>query len=135
MVWSVGAIAFTAGIISGTNSNLTQSARVARTSDKAEVKDAGGVIQAVIFHGFKKTLSLTVVPNGTTIANARSSGDAYMPSPGTTISITDDSGTIIDDNYNCISATQNRTVDGVMTIDLELEAGDEGVELAGAAIT
>lgn len=133
--WSVGAIAFTAGIISGTNANFTQSARITRTSEKANIKDNGGTVKTQVFHGFMKTLSLSVVPSGSTIIAANSSSDAYLPSPGTLITITDDSGTIIDDNYNVISCTENRTVDGVATIDLELEAGDEGTELATAAVS
>lgn len=132
--WSVGSIAFTAGIISGTNGNFTQSTRVQRTSEKTNIKDNGGTVKTQVFHGLMKALSISVVPTGSSIANANASADAYLPAPGTTISITDDSGTIIDDNYNVISATENRTVDGVRTIDLELEAGDEGVELAGSAI-
>jgi hypothetical protein len=128
--WSVGAIAFTAGIVSGTNGNFTQSTSLQRTSEKNNVKDNGGTVKTQVFHGFMKSLSITVVPNGSSIANANTSADAYLPAPGTKISITDDSGTIMDDNYNLLSSKENRTVDGVRTIDLELEAGDEGVELA-----
>lgn len=137
--WSVGTIACTAGIVSASSAHFTQSVTTNRTSEKANIKDTGGVVQAQVFHGFMKTLSLTVVPcalSGTnTIANAVSSSDAWMPAPGTLITITDDSGTIIDDNYNVISAREGRTVDGVATVDLELEAGDEGVELATAPLT
>ena len=136
VVWSVGAIVFTAGIVSGTNAAYTQSARMARTSEKTEVKDNGGVIKAVAFHGFKKTLSLTVVPaHATTLAGAVTSLDAWNPPPGTLVTLTDDQGTLLDDNYNVISSSQSRTVDGVVTVDLELEAGDEGTEIATAPIT
>ena len=58
-----------------------------------------------------------------------------LTAPGTLVTVTDLNGTTIDDNYNVLSATENLTVDGVMTIDLELEAGDEGTELATAPIT
>jgi len=132
VVWSVGAITFTAGIVSATNAGYTQSARFSRNSEKTEIKDNGGVIRAQVFHGFKKTLSMTIVPQGTSIANARSSMDAHCLAPGTTITVVDDSGTLIDASYNLISATQNRTVDGVATIDLELEQGDESNDLTTA---
>lgn len=136
--WSVGDIAFTAGI-SATGGFFTQSTNVQRVSEKSDIKDNGGTIRAQVFHGFKKTLSLTVIPASTsganTVANAVTNADALLPAPGTLITITDDSGTIIDDNYNLISAREGRTVDGVATIDLELEAGDEGVELATAPLT
>lgn len=136
VMWSVGALVFTAGIVSSASGSFVQSARVSRQSEKTNIKDNGGTIRTQVFHGFTKSLSMTVVPSavsGTnTVVNAQSSGDSHLPAPGTLITITDDSGTIIDDNYNLISATQNRTVDGVVTIDLELEAGDEGVEIATA---
>lgn len=133
VIWSVGAITFTAGITMTNIESLTQSAGVTRTSEKAEVKDNGGVIRAQIFSGFKKMLSLTVVPaaasGSNTIANAQGAGNTLMPAPGTTVTVADDSGAIIDASYNIISAKQSRTVDGVATIDLELETGDEGVDI------
>lgn len=136
IVWSIGGVVFTAGIVSGTYDGFIQSARVSRQSEKANVKDDGGTIRTQVFHGFTKTLSVTIVPAATsganTEVNAQASGDAHVPAPGTIVSVTDAAGTIIDDNYNVISATQNRTVDGVATCDLELEAGDEGVEIAAA---
>ena len=132
VVWSVGAITFTAGIVSASNAGYTQSARFSRTSEKTEIKDNGGIIKAQVFHGFKKTLSMTIVPQGSSVANARSSMDAHCLTPGTTITVVDDSGTLIDASYNLISATQNRTVDGVATIDLELEQGDESNDLTTA---
>ena len=133
VVWSVGAVVFTAGIVSGTNPNFTQSVGYGRNSDKFEVKDNQGVIRAQIFSGFKKNLSLSVIPcalSGTnTIANAVSSLDAHVIQPGTKVTLTDDLGALLDDSYNVISSKQNRTVDGVVTVDLELEASDESVDL------
>jgi hypothetical protein len=49
---------------------------------------------------------------------------------GALVTIVDAGGTLVDGNWCCMSATQNRTVDGVATIDIELEASDEGVDLA-----
>lgn len=136
IVWSVGSITMTAGIVSTASADFVQSARSARTSEKAEIKDDAGTIRAVVFHGFKKSLSLTVVPcslSGTnTVVNAQASADAHTLVPGTTITVVDGAGTIIDGNYNLISATQNRSVDGPATVDLELENGDEGVDLTAA---
>lgn len=124
----------TAGIVSGSNPEFVQSARFARTSEKTEVKDDGGTIRAQIFHGFKKTLSLTVIPAdaAAAISGARTSMDAHMPAIGTTITVVDAAGTLIDASYNLVSATQNRSVDGVATVDLELEQGDESVDLTTA---
>jgi hypothetical protein len=134
VVWSVGAITYTAGIVIGTGDAFTQSLAVTRTSEKAEVKDNQGVIRAQIFSAFKKMLTITVVPAGgtggaNTIAIARASADLCLLQAGTLIEVADDSGTTIDAKYNLISARENRTIDGAATIDLELEAGDEGVDI------
>ncbi len=126
----------TAGIVTASNPNFPQSARVQRGSEKSEIKDDGGVIRTQVFHGFKKTLSLSVIPcdGGASISGARTSMDAHMPAPGTTITVVDAAGTIIDASYNLVSATQNRSVDGVATLDLEMEQGDEGNDLTTASV-
>lgn len=132
VIWSVGAITYSAGIVVGNGALFTQSVAFSRTSDKAEVKDNQGVIKAVVFSGFKKVLSITVVPAGggtNTIASAQATGDVTTLQAGTLITVADDSGTLIDASYNLISARQNRTVDGVTTIDLELEGSDEGADI------
>lgn len=134
VVWSISGITMTAGIVTATNPDFPQSARFQRGSEKTEIKDDGGVIRTQVFHGFKKTLSLSVIPcdAAVSIAGARSSMDAHMPAPGTTITIVDAGGTLIDSSYNLISATQNRSVDGVATLDLEMEQGDESNDLTTA---
>jgi hypothetical protein len=132
VVWSVGAIDFTAVSISASvqgTGHLTQSAAVERTSEVTRVKNNAGTIKVVIFHGNMKTVRLTVVPSGSSVANARTSSANLTPTAGTKVTITDDAGTIIDDSYNILSASENRTVDGVATIDLVLEASDESVDL------
>ena len=135
-MWSVGAVTFTAGIVSTSGTgHFTQSASVERTSEVARIKDTGGTVKTVVFSGAMKTLRISVVPAGSSTANAQTKGDDFLPAPGTLVTVTDDSGTIIDDNYNCLSSTQNRTVDGVATIDLVLEAGDEGTEIATSPVS
>lgn len=129
VAWSVGGITYTAGIVSSSNPQMTQSARLARTSERAVIKDTGGTIRTMVYHGGVKTFSVTVVPYGSTnIASAIASVDAHMLPPGTTITVADDSGSIADGDYNLVSATNPRVVDGVQTVDLELEKGDEGVD-------
>lgn len=108
---------------------MTQSASVERTSEVTRVKSSTGTIRSVIFHGNMKSLRLTVVPSGSSVANARTSSANLTPAAGTLVTLTDDSGTIIDASYNVLSASENRTVDGVATIDLVLETSDEGVDI------
>jgi hypothetical protein len=133
VVWSISGITMTAGIVTASNPNFPQSARVQRGSEKTEIKDDGGTIRTQVFHGFKKTLSMSVIPcdSALSLSGARASMDAHMPQPGTTITVVDAGGTIIDGNYNLVSATQNRSIDGVSTLDLEMEQGDEGFDLTG----
>ena len=126
VVWSTGGITYSAGI---TGADFPQSVNVTRGSDKVEVKDNGGSIRAVVFSGFKKTTSITCIPQAASIAGAQTSADGHMPQAGTLVTVVDDAGTTIDGNYNVISAKQSRTVDGVATIDLELEGSDEGIDI------
>lgn len=138
MVWSVGAAVFTAGIVSSSNEAAQQSQRLARTSEKAELKDISGEIIGQVFHGFRRNLSLTVIPyHDSTQAGAYASIEAWGLKPGTLVTITNAAADFaaVADNYNVLSATQNRTVDGIATVDLELEAGDETAEIATAPIT
>ena len=46
-----------------------------------------------------------------------------MIAPGTTVSLTDTDGNC-EDEYNLISATDNRTNTGLAVVDLELESRD-----------
>lgn len=128
--WSVGGITFTAGIVSSSNPHMTQSSRMVRSSERSVVKDNGGTIRSMAYHGKTKTLSLTVIPYPSTpsLANAATSADPFMLEAGTTITVADDSGAIMDGDYNLVSASEGRTVDGWRTLDLELEKGDEGVD-------
>ncbi len=137
VIWSVGGITFNGTIDSTTAASFAQSLRFSRTSDKAEIKDDGGIIKTVVFSGFKKSLSITVIPaaiTGTnTIANAVLSSTAHMPTPSTKITIVDASGTLTDaTSWNLISVTQNRSVDSPASIDMELENGDESLDLSDA---
>lgn len=140
VVWSVGDIQYTGGIVSGNpnTAGAVQSLRVSRTSEKAIIKDNGGIARAAVFSGFMQTLSLTIVPRGSSIANAQTAADNHMIDAaagsgtsivGRAVTLVDANGTIVDGAYNCISATQNRSVDGVATIDIELEKGDEGNDI------
>lgn len=133
IVWSEGGITFTAGIVSATNLSLPQSANFSRTSEKTDIKGNGGTVLGQVYHGFKKVLSLTVIPcHASTVAGAITSKDAHVLKPGTTITVADASGTLMDDSYNLLSSREGRTVDGVCTVDLEMETSDESVALTSA---
>lgn len=125
LVWSVNGISFTAGIVTATaGSAAFQSSRIVRSSDTAEVKDSNGEVVSKVFFNPKKTFTVTAVPTATSIANAQASGDAWLPAPGTLITAVDSDGTIVDGDYNVLTATQTRTNDGAMAVELELEKFD-----------
>ena len=128
--FSVGGITFAGAIVStASTGHFTQSLNVERNSEKALIKDTGGTVRSAIFHGFMKRLTVNVVPAGSTVANAITSLDAFLAQPGGSVIITDTTGTIADATYNLISAKEGRTVDGVATVDLELETGDESNDI------
>lgn len=131
--FSVGGVTFTAGIVSSASGSFVQSVGITRQSDKLYVKDTGGTIRTAVFSGGLKMASITVTPcaiSGTnTIANAESSMDAFTAAAGTAITVVDGNGTILDATYNLISAKQGRVVDGMGTVDLELETSDEGIDI------
>jgi len=130
--WSIGGVTFTAGIVTGTNGGFFQSVDYSRTGEKTEVKDDGGTIKAVAFHGKKKVLRATIVPNGTTLANAAASAEAHIPTVGTTITVAESvsAGSItMEASYNLTSVSQKRVVDNVVTVDVEMEGSDEGVNI------
>ena len=125
IVWGVGGIATTVGIVSGTTKANFQTANYAKDSDKAYIANEDGDTVGRVDYNFKKTLRLTVVPNGTLdISDALTSLDAWTPTPGTKVTITDSKGDI-DATWAGVwllnSATQNRTNTGAVTVDLELE--------------
>jgi hypothetical protein len=133
--WSTAGVTFTAGIVSATNASMVQSVTVERTSDVARIKSTDGTVRTVVFSGGMRNLRVTVVPSGSSLANAKTSADAHVPAAGTKITVADDSGTgtVVETDYNCISSSQNRTVDGVLTVDLVLEGSDESVDITTVA--
>jgi len=130
----VNGIAFTAGVVSATTLGAIQSFSHSRSSELAEVKDANGATIAQYYYDKKFGVEVEVVPYGTTIANARTSLDAWCLAPGTLVTTTDSDGAT-EDNYNVVSSRQTRTNTGATVVSLVLVAGDEGIEFATAPIT
>jgi hypothetical protein len=135
-IWSIGTITFTGSVLAApsTHDFLPQKFDFSRTSQKTEVKGLDGGTQLQVFSDFKRGISITVVPSGSTIAATRTSADAWLPKPGDTITITDTESAIVDaasnaNKYNVLSSKQGRTVDGVATADLEIEQSDDGYDL------
>lgn len=134
VVWSIGGVTFTAGIVSATNASMPQSVRYQRTAENTKIKDTGGDIKTIVYHGFMKTVSITVVPShATAIASAVTSKEAHLIAPGTKVTIADAQGsTQIEQNWIVVSCSEQRTVDGVCTVDLELENAETDLSTSAA---
>jgi len=122
IVWGVAGITLTAGIVSGTNGAENQSADFTRSSEKVEIANGDGETVTQVFYNLKKSLTLNIVPSHASVAaTAATSADAWMPAPGTLVTVVDANGTIIDGDYNCISAKQTRSNTGAASGTVELE--------------
>lgn len=138
-MWSIGNMTFagTGLTAPGTHNFLPQSVNFERASDKVDIQGIGGRVEAQIFCKFMKRLSLNVIPcsvSGTnTLANAQASADAWVPKPGLSVTVTDDITTLHDpatyNVYNVIRASRRQGVGEVASVDMELEASDEDVQL------
>ena len=137
VMWSVQDVTFTAGIVSASNDQLFQSLRFARSSDKVNLKTFEGTVVGQVFSGFKRSLSITVIPvSAVDQAGAITSSNAHQLKPGTTITVVDASSDSIGGaggvSYNLINSRNTRSVDGVSMIEMELQQGDEGTSITTA---
>jgi hypothetical protein len=122
IVWAMGGVTFTAGIVSGTNASMPQSLRHSRSAENTKIKDTAGDVKTIVYHGPMKSISISVVPSASSIAAAVTSKEAHIIAIGTKVTVADASGTCaIEGNWIVSGVTENRSVDGVVTIDLELE--------------
>ncbi len=99
-VWSTGGLTFTVGIVSATNAAFFESFSFKRTASNYKLKDDNAATIGEAFFDPMAQFSCDVVPvslSGTnTIANAQTSVDAYVPAPGTALTLVDASGTSLD---------------------------------------
>jgi len=137
VMWSVQDVTFTAGIVSTNNDQLFQSLRFSRSADNVSLKTFEGTIVGKVFSGFKRSLSITVIPvSSVNQAGAITSSNAHQLKPGTTITVLDASSDSIGVSpgvsYNLISSRNTRSVDGVSMVEMELQQGDEGTDITTA---
>jgi hypothetical protein len=135
VVWSVGTVT-----CAGLGTFMTQSTSFERSASKVDIKSTNGTVQTQVFSGFMRRFSMNIIPSASSITNALAASETCIPKPGTSLTIVDDLSTIIDakpgganDLYNVISVRQSRTVEGALSVDVELEASDESVQLGVSA--
>lgn len=133
--WAVDGISYAATALTG--ASMVQSMRRGNTSERAQIKDGAGDVKTLVYHGKMKTLALTVVPSDSstpTIADARASRDNHMNVllPGLKVTLTDTTSVSPTSTWILVSANENRTNEGLTTIDLELENADTDLSTSAA---
>ena len=132
VVYGVAGLVFT-GWHASDPTGKYQSITLTRDGNETMLNDESDDPAAVVFSGFKKTLSLNVVPAGASISVANDNLTKFVPSPGTVVTCADSggSGTVYESTnsgkYLVRSARVSRSNTGLATIDLELfttEAND-----------
>ena len=130
VIWGCNGITFVGGIVEADDAADKQSMSYTKDSDKAYIPDGNGDTAGRVDYNHKKTITITVIPNGgTVLADAQAALSAYMPDAGTVVEITDSDGDAGDEHQDgddhswwlVNRATQNRSNTGPTTIELELE--------------
>ena len=83
VVWALS----TSATATGMGTFTTQSAGFNVDSDKTELRDNRGAVITEVYYNSKETLTMEVVPTGTTIALAKAAN--VIPAPGAIVTVTD----------------------------------------------
>jgi hypothetical protein len=122
VVWGVGNLTCT-GVIDSTHGRL-QNFDFERSSDRIVIKDENGEMAGQIFNDLRKKLTVTIIPSGSTIANAATNASALQPVPGTTFAILNSTESIMAGTYSLISAKRAASNEKENAITCELEMSE-----------
>ncbi len=133
IIWGCAGYAFTAGIVaSGTEVPAIQRGRAGlEIEGKTLIKGSSGLVVASVIPDIHKTMSYTVIPTADTLAAVRTLMDKFFITPGTKITITDSDGNH-EGNYYLVSCGQERSVDGAVVCDIELENWSTDISTSAA---
>jgi hypothetical protein len=120
VVWGIATGLSGTGV---TTSFAAQSLQFSAESDEAEIRNGKGQTVTDIFYNQRQTITIEVIPTGTTIANARSAN--IIPPPGAVVTITDTedaelAGTNVG-KYICVRASKSKSNTGATSISMELK--------------
>lgn len=119
-VWGLGDLDATG---TGIGTFEPQSGSFGKEADSKSLMDANGDTFIKVFKNQKKTLSLTVIPTGATLALAKSAN--ILPSPGTIVTVTSTDDAEIDSDhggrYILESASKSLSNNNEVTLTFELE--------------
>lgn len=91
VVWGVDGITYSGITFDSTDTDpyLNQQAEVRRTASRKEIPDDIGDVVCHVFYKQQKTVSIDVIPTGTTLAKALNNLNDLCAAPGTIITIAD----------------------------------------------
>lgn len=100
-----------------------QSLQFQAESDEATVRNGKGQEVVDIFYNQRQTITIEVVPTGSTVANARTAN--VVPLPGAIVTITDTEDTELagtnSGKYICVRASKAKSNTGETRITMELK--------------
>ena len=122
VVWGITSTGFNTGTAYTSSQWLPQSEEAGREADSEETRDgAGEVINRTTFNQ-RQTLSLTIIPSGTTIANAKTA--SVLPTPGSELKVIDTDANVgagsPGTSYEVQSSQLSKTNTGKATITVVL---------------
>lgn len=108
----------------GIGTFTAQSAQFATEAEQAELRGSTGQTLGKIFYNAKQTLTLEVIPTGTTLALAKAAN--ILPAPSAIVTVTaGDDDTEVDGThtgkYVCIRASKQSSNTDMVKISMELE--------------
>ena len=139
LVWSLPGFSLSGTGVYG--AGIVQSVAYSRGGERSDVKGADGVTVTKVFFDGKETLTVEVIPSGTTIAAAK--GNAILPARGADVTVddSDDTEQVITGSgsgdgtgtYIFIEGSINKRVDGHVTLSMTLERGEKHLATVAAS--
>jgi hypothetical protein len=122
VVWGIGVTGLTG---SGISTFAPQSLQFSAESDEAETRNGKGQVVTDVFYNQRHTVTIEVIPTGSTIAAARTNN--VIPAPGTIITIVESSAEDAEltgtnsAKYICVRASKSKSNTGATSISMELK--------------
>jgi hypothetical protein len=106
-----------------TGSFATQSLQFSADADEAEIRNGKGAVVTDIFYNQRQTITIEVIPTGTTIALARTNN--VLPAPGAIVTVTDTEDTELagtnSGKYIFVRGSKSKSNTGATSLSMELK--------------
>lgn len=122
VVWGIATGITGTGIVASGTGLEPQSLQFSAEADNATIRNSRGDTITSVWYDQRQTLTIEVIPTGTTIALAR--GANIIPKPGAIVTITDTEDTELagthTGRYECVRASKSKSNTGATSISIEL---------------